>query len=185
MAAAADRLSGDALERVSPELVLVDATLGSQARERLPVPDDTLTRLGRHRIEAPAIPLQEPDVVEVDTEPSPAPHVDADLAEHESGTSGIEDLLVRPAEERPSEAESKRRSYPALPTPPPGTGYSEDATEAVLRHIREHLEVDATPARASHRALSVTTVVAALGSIALLIVDGQLELYELPRLLGV
>ena len=52
MAAAADRLAGDVLERVSPELVLVDAALAEEVRRRLHVPDDTAARIGGMGIES-------------------------------------------------------------------------------------------------------------------------------------
>jgi hypothetical protein len=109
MAAAADRHPGDLLDRVSPELVLVDAALAEEMRRRLAVPDDTLERLGRERVEPrPSLHLAELGVAdEAEAEESPPaggeplpPPASAREPAHEEG--GIEDLIVLPEEDPPS-----------------------------------------------------------------------------------
>jgi hypothetical protein len=106
MAAAADCLAGDVLERVSPELVLVDAALAEEARRRLHVPDDTAASIGRMRIE----PRLSVHVAEVGGEGEPDEEKDA-LAgdeippvppvafEEEHGDLGIDDLIVIPEDD--------------------------------------------------------------------------------------
>jgi hypothetical protein len=109
MAAAADRLPGDVLERVSPELVLVDAALAEEMRRRLDVPDDTLLSIGRMRIE-PRLPVQVAEVgVGEETEmeknalaggePLPVPPTALEVAHRDVG---IEDLIVLPEGDPPS-----------------------------------------------------------------------------------
>ena len=196
MAAAADRLAGDVLERVSPELVLVDAALAKEARRRLDVPDNTAASIGRQGIE-PRLPVDVAEVgvgVEEETEVEmdalagdellPAP---AAAFEEEHGDLGIEDLIVFPeddprsvppimvpkdditqrvpkAEEivaaRDSDADdvivvpadgraqpqSTSQSFPPLPSPSSDAD-EEDATDAVLRVIRDHIEHEAPPKR--------------------------------------
>jgi hypothetical protein len=106
MAAAADRLAGDVLERVSPELVLVDAALAEEARRRLHVPDDTAASIGRMGIE----PRLSVHVAEVGVERETAEEKDA-LAgdeippvppaafEEDYGDLGIDDLIVMPEDD--------------------------------------------------------------------------------------
>jgi hypothetical protein len=109
MAAAADRLLGDVFERVSPELVLVDAALAEEMRRRLDVPDDTLVRIGRMRIE-PRLPVHaaefaDGDETEVEksalagAEPLPVP---ATALEDVHRDVDIEDLIVLPEGDPPS-----------------------------------------------------------------------------------
>jgi hypothetical protein len=111
MAAAADRLPGDVLERVSPELVLVDAVLAEEMRRRLDVPDDTLVRIGRTRIE-PRLSVQVAEVgagEETEVEKSalagvealPVPATALEVAHRDVG---IEDLIVLPQGDPPSVA---------------------------------------------------------------------------------
>ena len=106
MAAAADRLAGDVFERVSPELVLVDAALAEEVRRRLHVPDDTAARIGGMGIES-RLSVHVAEVgVEGDTvEEKDAlagdeiPPVPAAAFEEEHGDLGIEDLIVIPEED--------------------------------------------------------------------------------------
>jgi hypothetical protein len=107
MAAAADRHPGDVLERVSPELVLVDAALAEEMRRRLDVPDDALDRIGTTRIE-PRLSVHVAEVgVGADVENSalaggelpPAPAAALEVAHHDVG---IEDLIVLPEDGSPS-----------------------------------------------------------------------------------
>jgi hypothetical protein len=191
MAAAADRLAGDVLECVSPELVLVDAALAEEARRRLDVPDDTLASNGRTGVE----PRPSHDVAEVAVgveqetgfEEAALPGdeilvVPAAAFEEARGDLGIEDLIVTPEDDvrtvpsrllvpsiddvlqRVPESEdfvtardfdsddvivlptdghaqqrSTTRSFPPLPSPPSDAD-GEDATDVVLRLIRDHLE---------------------------------------------
>jgi hypothetical protein len=105
MAAAADRLVGDVLENVTPELVLVDAALGAQVRDRLPVPDDTLTQLrhacgDEHSATEPAGAIVEHHHV------GPAPPEEPEL--------GIDDLIVITAEERPRTEGMTNGAYPQV-----------------------------------------------------------------------
>jgi hypothetical protein len=184
MAAAADRLVGDVFERLSPELVLVDAALSAEVRRHLEVPEDTLTRLGRLRVESrpPAsgpreIETSEPVFVDLET---PGPEAGVGVAQHESG---IEDLIVI-SEDEPPPSRSTSRLYPTLPAPPRGDAEEEDATDVVLRQIRDHFEVEA-PARRRRRGLSVASLAAALCAVGIFAVDVQLGLYELPRWLQI
>ena len=111
MAAAADRPAGDLFERVSPELVLVDAALSEEMRRRLDVSDDTLARIGRMRID-PRVSIQVAEVeVEVDEESEaenngvagrellPVPATALEVAHHDTG---IKDLIVIPEDDLPS-----------------------------------------------------------------------------------
>src|SRR5918995_2304300 len=103
MAAAADCLAGDVLERVSPELVLVDAALAEEARRRLDVPDDTAPSIGGLDIE----PRLSVDVAEVGVEGVEKDALAGDKLlpvpgaafEEEHGALGIEDLIVIPEED--------------------------------------------------------------------------------------
>lgn len=206
MAAAADRPSGDVFERVSPELVLVDAALFEEMRRRLAVSDDTLARIGSARID-PHVAIHVAEV-ELDEErdaennafaggePLPVLATALDVAHHDAG---IEDLLVVPepdevvgfhvseiddlaavsAEDR-AEPQRTSRSYPALPSPPSDAD-EEDATEVVLRQIRDHIELEAPPARRRLRLLSFVSLVAALSSIAIFTAYLQLGVSELPH----
>lgn len=190
MAAAADRLAGDVLERVSPELVLVDAALAEEARRRLDVPDDAAAaRIGRLGIE----PRLSVDVAEVEVEGETEVETDAsagdeflpvpaDAFEEEHGDRGIEDLILIPADDlrsvpprllmvpseepeeiiaaRDSDADdvivvpadgharpqSTTRSFPSLPSPSSDAD-EEDATDVVLRLIRDHMEHETPPKR--------------------------------------
>jgi hypothetical protein len=230
MAAAADRPSGDVFERVSPELVLVDAALFEEMRRRLAVSDDTLARIGSARID-PHVAIHVAEV-ELDEErdaennafaggePLPVLATALDVAHHDAG---IEDLLVIPeddlasmpptllvvpgeggtrlvpehdevvafhvseidhlvavsAEDR-AEPQRTSRSYPALPSPPSDAD-EEDATEVVLRQIRDHIELEAPPAPRRLRLLSFVSLVAALSSIAIFTAYLQLGVSELPH----
>jgi hypothetical protein len=197
MAAAADRLPGDILERVSPELVLVDAALAEEARRRLDVPDDAAARIGRLGIE----PRLSVDVAEVGVEGEREveqdasagdefPPVPAAAFEEEHGDLGIEDLIVIPEDDvrsvpprllmvpddepeeiiiaaRDSDAEdvivvpavgqaqpqSTTRSFPPLPSPSSDAD-EEDATDVVLRLIRDHIQHETPPKRRRRRFLS-------------------------------
>ena len=215
MAAAADRLAGDVFERVSPELVLVDAALSEEMRRRLDVPDDTLARMGRMRIDPRlSIHVSEVGVDEVrETENNafsggellPVHATAVGLAHHDAGiedlivipeddvpsvpptlpvvrdegvtrglpepeeivasrVSEIDDLVVVPAEDR-AQSQSTRRSYPALPSPPSDAD-DEDATEVVLRQIRDHIVPETPPKRRRRRLLSLLSLFAAVGSIS-------------------
>ena len=224
MAAAADRLVGDVIENVTPELVLVDAALGAQVRDQLPVPDDTLTRLRRPR--GDEHPTTQPAGIAIAEHHhlGPAPPEELELgiddlivttAEERSRTErttngvypqvaallavsdkalppdvpelekrpvatdlGIDDLIVIPEGEH-VEKEGSSRMYPALPTRPPADPYEEDATDVALRQIREHIEPDEAT-RPRHRKLDVVSVVAALSAAAILALDVQLGVLELP-----
>ena len=197
MAAAADRLAGDVLEHVSPELVLVDAALAEEARRRLDVPDDAAARIGRLGIEPRSVDVAEVGVevggeTEVDEDASAgdeSPPVPAAAFEEEHGDLGIEDLIVIseddlrsvpprllmvPSDEpeemvaaRDSDADeaivvpadgqaqpqSTTRSFPPLPSPSSDSD-EEDATDAVLRLIRDHIEHETPPKRRRRRFLS-------------------------------
>jgi hypothetical protein len=186
MAAAADRLAGDVLERVSPELVLVDAALAEEARRRLDVPDDTAPSIGGLDIE----PRLSVDVAEVGVEGVEKDALAGDKLlpvpgaafEEEHGALGIEDLIVIPEEDPQSEPprllivpndepeeiiaardpdaddvivvpadgraqpQGTSRSFPPLPSPSSDAD-EEDATDAVLRVIRDHIEHEAPPKR--------------------------------------
>jgi hypothetical protein len=165
VAAAADRLVDDPFEIVSPELVLVDAALSAQVRSRLPVPEDTLRRL----------------------EPGrggwrPATSHDRGAATRKS--SGDEALVESPGQ-HVAQRRRPSRMYPTLPSPVPGLGYREDASDAVLRRIRErriedHFD-DEPPKKTSRRsALRVVSVAAAWCSLVIFAVDLRLGLAELP-----
>jgi hypothetical protein len=109
MAAAADRRLGDVLERVSPELVLVDAALSEEMRRHLDVPDDTLVRIGlmptesRLSVHVAEVGVDEELEVEKNAleggEPLPAPAIALGVAHHDVG---IEDLIVIPEDDPPS-----------------------------------------------------------------------------------
>jgi hypothetical protein len=230
MAAAADRLAGDVFERVSPELVLVDAALSEEMRRRLDVSDDAIALIGRMRID-PRVSI---DVAEVEVgeeraaennalagdELLPVPATALDFAHHDTGiedlivipehdppsvpptvlvvpdegvtrlvpepeeivaarVSEIDDLLVVPAEDRAS-PQSTRQSYPTLPSPPSGAD-AEDATEVVLRQIRDHIEPETPPKRRRRRLLSFVSLFVALCSIAIFAVHAQVGVSELPH----
>lgn len=111
MAAAADRLAGDVLERVSPELVLVDASLAEQVRRLIDVPDDTAARSERMSIE-PRLSVR---VAEVGVGRDPVertdalagdqvPQVPAAAFEEEHGDLGVDDLIVIPEDDLRSTA---------------------------------------------------------------------------------
>jgi hypothetical protein len=207
MAAAADRLPGDVLERVSPELVLVDAALAEEMRRRLDVPDDTLVRIGRTRIE----PRLSVHVVEVEVgdeseveknalaggEPLPVPATALEIAPR---TVGIEDLIVLPESDAPSvppallvapdesvtrlapaptDQDEPRGSYPRLPSPSSDAD-EEDASAVVLRQIRDRTEPEIPPKR-RRRLLSFVSLFAALSSVAIFAVDLQLGISALPH----
>lgn len=210
MAAAADRLPGDVLERVSPELVLVDAALATEMRRRLAVPDGTLDRIGRTRIERRlSVHVAEVGVGEeteletsalVGVEPLPVPATALEVAHHDLG---IEDLIVLPEDDPPSvsptllvvpdEGDARfvaapeetvaarvsglddvivvpiedrtqpRGSYPTLPSP--STDADEvDATDLVLRQIRNRIEPEALAKRRRRRFLTFVSRFAALSS---------------------
>ena len=156
MAAAADRLAGDVLERVSPELVLVDATLATEARRRLDVPDDTAS------IESPPVPatsfekehgdlaIEDLIVIPEDELRSMPPRLlmipNDEPQEIIAGRdSDADDVIVVPADGR-AQPQSTSRSFPALPSPSNDT-HEEDATDAVLRVIRDHIQHETPPKR--------------------------------------
>ncbi len=231
MAAAADRLSGDVLERVSPELVLVDAALAEEMRRRLGVPDDTFTSIGRMDIE-PRLSVHVAEVeagVEEETgvardalagdEVLPAP---AAAIVEERGDLGIDDLIVIPEDElrsvpptlrvvpneditqlapepeeivaaRVSETDdvivvpaddrvqqTRTRTYPALPSPSSDAD-EEDATDVVLRLIRDHIDNETPPKRRRRRLVSFVSLLAALSSIAIFVAHTQRGVSELPQ----
>jgi hypothetical protein len=118
MAAAADRLLGDALETVSPELVLVDAALSAELRQRLQAPDDTLARIGRTRIESH--PSVHPADVAVEQEVKVAEGAPAQ-PEPLPVQVGIDDLLVIPTADansaEPEEAATIEDAYAETSSP--------------------------------------------------------------------
>ena len=186
MAAAADRLAGDVLERVSPELVLVDAALAEVARRHLDVRDDTDERIERMGIEPRSVDVAEVGgETEVDKDASPgdeSPPVPAAAFEEEHGDLGIEDLIViseddlrsvpprllmvpsdEPEEivaarnsgadevivvpaDGQAQPQSTTRSFPPLPSPSSDSD-EEDATDVVLRLIRDHIGRETPPKR--------------------------------------
>ena len=202
MAAAVDRLTGDLLERVSPELVLVDAALAEEARRRLDVPDDTAASLERVGIE-PRLPVYAAEIgVEGETEEEEdalagdeIPPLPAAVFDEEHGDHGIQDLIVIPEDDPRSVAAtpilpnedvpprvpepeetvaagdsdaddlvvvpaggrahppSTTRSFPPLPSPP-NDADEENATDAVLRLIRDHIEDETPPKRRRPRFLN-------------------------------
>ena len=223
MAAAADRPAGDLFERVSPELVLVDAALSEEMRRRLDASDDTLARIGRMRVD-PRVSIQVAEV-EVDEEtdaenngvaegePLPVPATAVEVTQDDTGIedlivipeddlpsmpptlpvvpdegvtrlvpepeeivesrmSEIDDRVVAPAEDR-AQPQSTSRSYPALPSPPTDAD-EEDATEVVLRQIRDHIELETPPKRRRRRLLTFLSLFATLSSIAIFAVYAQL-----------
>jgi hypothetical protein len=143
------------LEPVSPELVLVDAALAVQLRATLDAPVgriDVIPSTGPDRDEPAEDPVEYSAVasmVRVD-ENDPI----ADLI-----VQGPESRLARPsmvvAHEHDSSADlfmhetdqhSEASGYPALPSPTAGGSEQMDATETVLREIRDRLTTP-TPAR--------------------------------------
>ena len=162
MAAAAE-LHGDPRSGVSPELVLVDASLSAEVRHLLVLPEDTLERLlgsqrGRSRSEE-VEPLPElgefsktEDEVADDQVLAETPQADCAEPRHYTTDSSAtlpaapagrsEDLvndlvsvLDHAIEQTPlDELEQPVNTYPTLPSPPPESA-QEDATEAVLRLI--------------------------------------------------
>ena len=201
MAAAADRLAGEVLECVSPELVLVDAALAEEARRRLGVPHDTAASTGREGIE----PRLFVDVaaVEVEVEADGETEIEEDAVageeivpvpaealEGEHCYLGIEDLIVIPEDDllsvppmlvvvpnedvtqrsrepeeivAPRDADdvidvpadgraqqqSTSQSFPPLPSPSSDAD-EEDATDVVLRLIRDQME-HRTPSKRRRR----------------------------------
>jgi hypothetical protein len=92
MAAAADRLAGDGLERVSPELVLVDAALAEQVRRLIHAP-----WLSVHVAE---VGVERDPVEEMDALPGDEiPPVPPAAFEEEHGYLGIDDLIVIPEDD--------------------------------------------------------------------------------------
>jgi hypothetical protein len=206
MAAAADRPSGDVLERVSPELVLVDAALFEEMRMRLHVEVDDEgdaendAFAGGDLLPLPATALavvhhdagiEDLILVPEDGVGSVPPTL---LVVPDEGGTGlvaepeeivasrafeIDDLAAVPAEDL-AEPQGARGSYPALPSPPSDAA-EEDATEVVLRQIRDHIELEPAPARRRRRLLSFVSLLAALGSIATFTVCLQLGVSELPH----
>jgi hypothetical protein len=201
MAAAADRLAGDVLERVSPELVLVDPALAREARRRLDVPDDPATSIGRLgsvlplSVDVAEVAVEGDTKVEMDARAGDEILVSAAAFEEEHSDLGIEDLIVIPDEDpqsapprllmvpnddvtqrvpepeeivpaRGSDADdvivapadnqaqpqSTSRSFPPLPSPSSDAD-EEDATDTVLRVIRDHIEHE-TPLKRRRRFLS-------------------------------
>ena len=183
MAAAADRLPGDVLDRVSPELVLVDAALADELRRRLDAPDDTLATIERMDSE-PRLPAHVDAAAAGDTLPLPAAAMEVEhrdlgiddlivmpeddlrdvsptllavpnedvtqrVAEREETVAALvpdaEDVIVVPADGR-TQPQGTHQSYPALPSPANDAG-EEDATDAVLRVIRDHIGQEAPPKR--------------------------------------
>ncbi len=107
MAAAADRHLGDLFERVSPELVLVDAALAEEMRRRLDVPDDTLVRIARMRLSLHVAEVGVGEETEVEENPLagcvplPVPATDFEVAQRDVG---IDDLIVVPESDPPTVA---------------------------------------------------------------------------------
>jgi hypothetical protein len=150
-------------EPVSPELALVDAALATKLRAILVVGDPLIATTAAAR---PA--REEPAVERVEVPPvAPAMEIDAhdpiaDLIVGGPGSRVAEPptLVVEPAVEVPAHDPSadpiveeadqpaERSWYPALPAPGDNGAEPMDATEAVLREIRDRL---ATPAPAKRR----------------------------------
>ena len=185
MAAAADRLAGDVLEHMSPELVLVDPALYEDVRRQLVVPDDTIARIERMRIDSrsSAHPDEvegapKPELDQIPAQPELVP-ITAGAVEVGQRDVGIDDLIVVPTQ-HVEQPETTRRYYPTLPSPPEGARF-EDATDAVLRQIRDHFEPEPpTTQRRPHRLLSLESTFAALASVAMYSVDVHLGLSYLP-----
>jgi hypothetical protein len=161
MAAAAE-LHGDPRSGVSPELVLVDASLSAEVRHLLVLPEDTLERLlgsqrGRSSEEVEPLPeLGEFSKIEEEVADdqvlAETPQGDcAELWHYTTDSSvtlpavpvGRSEGLVNdsvsvsdhPIEQTPrDELEQPVNTYPTLPSPPPEVA-QEDATETVLRLI--------------------------------------------------
>ena len=163
-------------EPVSPELALVDAALATELRAILVVEDPSVatTAVARPAREEPAVELVEvPPVasaMEID-ENDPiadlivrAPESRAEpptlVAETPPLVAEPPTLVVEPAVEVPTHDPSadavveeddqpaERSWYPALPAPGDNDAETMDATEAVLREIRDRLT---TPAPAKRR----------------------------------
>ena len=201
MAAAADRLAGEVLECVSPELVLVDAVLAEEARRRLDVPHDTAASTGREGIELRL--FVDVAAVEVEVEADGETEIEEDAVageeivpvpaaalEGEHCYLGIEDLIVIPEDDllsvppmlvvvpnedvtqrspepeeivAPRDADdvidvpadgraqpqSTSQSFPPLPSPSSDAD-EEDATDVVLRLIRDQME-HKTPSKRRRR----------------------------------
>lgn len=201
MAAAADRLVGEVLECVSPELVLVDAALAEEARRRLDVPHDKAASTGREGI-APRL-FVDVAAVEVEVEADGETETEEDAVageeilpvpaaalEEEHCYLGIEDLIVIPEDDplsvppmlivvpnddvtqrspEPEEilaardaddvidvpadgraqSQSTSQSFPPLPSPSSDAD-EEDATDVVLRLIRDQME-HKTPSKRRRR----------------------------------
>jgi hypothetical protein len=104
MAAAADRHLGDLFERVSPELVLVDAALAEEMRRRLDVPDDTLVRIARMRLSLHVAEVRVGEETEEENPlagcvPLPVPATGFEVAQRDVG---IDDLIVVPESDPPT-----------------------------------------------------------------------------------
>lgn len=159
MAAVAE-LHGDPSSGISPELVLIDAVLAAEARQRLVLPEGTLERLreGRSGSSRPeeVAPLAEladdgsPDA-EVTDHQAPAATAEADpepdsaqwaLARQEAAPAEELEALINDVASALTAVEHPHRdqvvqtsnSYPTLPSPSPD-GAQQDATETVLRLI--------------------------------------------------
>ena len=190
MAAAADRLAGDVLERVSPELVLVDAALAEEVRRRMGAPDiermDIEPRLSAQVDEGGLEPTEDEANAFEGDDPLPLPAAAMDVGHPDLG---IDDLIVMPEDDLrdvpatlllvPNEDVTQRaaepeetvaelapddddvivvptdgrtqpqgthQSYPARPSPS-NDADEEDATDAVLRLIRDHIGRETPPKR--------------------------------------
>ena len=188
MAAAADRLVGDALEILSPELVLVDASLREELLRRLDVADDTLSRISRETEPAVNREATIEDLIVIPLEERPNPPKDLPVRTADTLTpgppafepsAGIEDLIVV-CDEDQTETKRTNRMYPPLPSPAEDA-YAEDATDVVLRQIRDHLEPEPPADPPRLRLVSLVPILAAASALALLALDGQPGLSELPR----
>jgi hypothetical protein len=90
--------------------------------------------------------------------------------------SETDDVIVVPADDRVQQT----RTYPALPSPSSDAD-EEDATDVVLRLIRDHIDNETPPKRRRRRLVSFVSLLAALSSIAIFVAHQQLGVSELPQ----
>jgi hypothetical protein len=93
--------------------------------------------------------------------------------------SGTDDSIVAPVDDL-AEPQRTSRTYPALPSPSSDAD-EEDATNVVLRQIRDHIEHETPPKGRRRRLLSFVSVLASLSSMAILAAQARLGVSELPH----
>lgn len=145
------------LEPVSPELALVDAALAAQLRAILEAPIRHVAATpsaGPDREEPAGDPVEDPAVASIAQVDENDPIADlivqgpeSRLTEPSMFGSLEHDPSADPFVEEPQEQAELSR-YPALPSPADGGSEQMDATETVLREIRDRL---ATPTSETRR----------------------------------